>query len=115
MIKIWKLPVQAEKFKAPNRHAPYNYPKDVYGESQNAASKALLRQIRLVRSSSNQNLVVHSLQHTYKDMLRDAGVPKDLQNFLLGQAASTVGESYGQGYSLTAKKAAIDQLDLSFF
>jgi len=48
-------------------------------------------------------------------MLRDAGVPKDLQNFLLGQAASTVGESYGQGYSLTAKKAAIDQLDLSFF
>lgn len=58
--------------------------------------------------------MVHSLQHTYKDMLRDAGVPKDLQDFLLGHAASSVGENYGQGYSLTAKKAAIDQLDLSF-
>ena len=54
------------------------------------------------------------MQHKYKDMLPDAGVPKDLQDFLLGHAASSVGESYGQGYSLTAKKAAIDQLDLSF-
>jgi integrase len=92
----------------------FNYPKDVDGKSQNAASKALLRQIRLVRSSFDQNLVVHSLRHTYKDMLRDAGVPKDLQDFLLGHAASSVGESYGQGYSLKSKKEAIDRLDLSF-
>jgi len=109
-----KVPVP-DKLKLPTGQGRlFNYPKDVDGKSQNAASKALLRQIRLVRSSSDQNLVVHSLRHTYKDMLRDAGVPKDLQDFLLGHAASSVGESYGQGYSLKSKKEAIDRLDLSF-
>jgi integrase len=109
-----KVPVP-DKLKLPTGQGRlFNYPKDVDGKSQNAASKALLRQIRLVRSSFDQNLVVHSLRHTYKDMLRDAGVSKDLQDFLLGHAASSVGESYGQGYSLKSKKEAIDRLDLSF-
>lgn len=54
---------------------------------------------------------MHSLHHIYKDMLRDAGIAKDMQDFLLGHAASTVGESYGQPYSLKSKKEAIDRLN----
>jgi len=92
----------------------FDYPKDIDGKSQNAASKALMRHIAKVRTSEDQNLVVHSLRHTYKDMLRDAGIAKDMQDFLLGHAANSVGESYGQGYSLQSKKEAIDRLNLSF-
>ena len=92
----------------------FDYPKDIDGKSQNAASKALMRHTAKVRTSEDQNLVVHSLRHTYKDMLRDAGIAKDMQDFLLGHTASSVGESYGQGYSLKSKKEAIDRLNLSF-
>ena len=92
----------------------FDYPTDRDGKAQNAASKALMRQIRKVQNHNNENLVVHSLRHTYKDMLRDSDIPKDMQDFLLGHAAGSVGESYGRGYSLAKKKAAIDKLDLSF-
>lgn len=92
----------------------FNYRVDQDGKAENAASKALMRHIRKVRNFEDENLVVHSLRHTYKDWLRDAGIPKDLQDFLMGHAASSVGESYGQGYSMKVKKSAIDKLDLSF-
>lgn len=92
----------------------FDYPTDRDGKAQNAASKALMRQIRKVQNHNNENLVVHSLRHTYKDMLRDSDIPKDMQDFLLGHASGSVGESYGHGYSLAKKKAAIDELDLSF-
>ena len=87
----------------------FDYPKDVGGKSQNATSKALMRHIAKVRTSGDQNFVVHSLRHTYKDLLRDAGIAKDMQDFLLGHAASSVGESYEQGYSLKSKKESIDR------
>ena len=92
----------------------FNYPLDRDGKAENAASKSLLRRIKMVRDNPNENLVVHSLRHTYKDLLRDAGIPKDMQDFILGHAASSVGDSYGQGYSLLSKKNAVDKLDLSF-
>lgn len=92
----------------------FSYPVDADGKAENAASKALLRQIKLVREYPEENLVVHSLRHTYKDLMRDAGIAKDMQDFLLGHAASSVGESYGQGYSLASKMSAIRKLDLSF-
>ena len=92
----------------------FDYPKDIDDKSQNAASKALMRHIAKVRTSADQNLVVHSLNLTYKDMLRDVGIAKDMQDFLLGHAASSVGESYGQGYSLKSKKAAVDKLEQTF-
>ena len=42
-------------------------------------------------------------------MLRDAGIAKDMQDFLLVHAASLVGENYEQGYSRKSKKEAIDR------
>ena len=42
----------------------FDYPKDVDGKSQNAASKALMRHIAKVRTSGDQNLVLDSLRHT---------------------------------------------------
>lgn len=92
----------------------FDYATDKDGKAQNAASKALMQHIRKIKKEPDENLVVHSLRHTYKDMLRDSGIPKDLQDFLLGHAATSVGESYGQGYSLKAKKEAVEKLDLSF-
>ena len=72
-----------------------------------------MRHIAKVRTSGDQNLVLHSLRHTYKDLLRDADIAKDMQDFLLGHAASLVGESYEQGYSLKSKKESIARLNLS--
>tara|TARA_B100001057_G_C22682273_1_gene884232 strand:+ start:630 stop:830 length:201 start_codon:yes stop_codon:yes gene_type:complete len=61
--------------------------------------------INRVRTSPNQNLVVYSLRHTHKDMLRDANIPKNMGDFLLGHSASSVGESYEQSYSWNFKKS----------
>lgn len=92
----------------------FDYRTDADGKAENAASKALMNHVKQVRRFEGENLVVHSLRHTYKDMLRDAGVARDLQEFLMGHAASSVGDTYGQGFSLKAKKEAIDMLDFSF-
>ena len=42
----------------------FDYPKDVDGKSQNAASKALMRHIAKVRTSGDKNFVLDSLRHT---------------------------------------------------
>ena len=55
-------------------------------------------------------LVFHSFRHTFKDALRDAGVPEDIQNRLMGHSSNHVGESYGHGYKPAALFDAIERL-----
>ena len=57
----------------------------------------------------------HSLRHTFKDLCRDAGIPKEIHDRLTGHVSSDVGDGYGHGsgtYPIRPLAAAISQIHL---
>lgn len=54
--------------------------------------------------------VFHSFRHLFKDRCRDAEIPRQVQDALLGHASTAVGEGYGQGFTLRKLKEWIDRL-----
>ncbi len=42
----------------------------------------------------------HSFRHVMKDRLRNADVPREVQDRILGHSSGSIGESYGEGFSL---------------
>jgi len=91
----------------------FDYRIDPDGKAQNAASKALMRFVKKVRVS-NERLVVHSLRHTYKDMLRAIEAPEDIANSIMGHTPSNEGGKYGSGHNLKTMLKYMNQIDLSF-
>ena len=61
--------------------------------------------IRYLRNSgvTSHTKVFHSLRHTFKDALRTASVPEDLNDALLGQKNNSVGRGYGAKQKSGAK------------
>ena len=73
----------------------FSYRSDVDGKAQNAASKSLMRHVRKIREDqADSRVTVHSLRHTYKDLLRDAAVPVDVQEFIMGHTGSNEGSRF---------------------
>ena len=54
----------------------------------------------------------HVTRHTFIDALREAGVGDDLRRELVGQGRGSVHESYGSGFSLKQKLAALQKVVL---
>ena len=54
--------------------------------------------------------VFHSFRHTAKDGFREGDVPADLRDELMGHAPRTVGESYGEGSSITRLAEGMSRL-----
>ena len=88
------------------------FPRDRDGKTQSQSSKALMLLLRKV--TSHKRKVVHSLRGNFKDMLRDAGVSKEVNDFITGHDSGDVAGSYGAGPSLRVRKEAIEKLTLSF-
>jgi len=82
--------------------------RDSDGKAQGAASKACMKQIRKVTNDPLK--VTHSLRGTFKDKLRDAGVSKEINDFLTGHGSGDVAGGYGSGPSLTTRRDAMEQL-----
>ena len=63
-------------------------------------------------------VVFHSFRHTFKDLCRDALIPRDLHHELTGHASDkdekNVGDDYGNGFSLETKLAQIRKIDMGF-
>lgn len=57
--------------------------------------------------------VFHSFRHTFKDRCRDAEIPRQVQDALLGHAPSSTGEQYGSGFSLEKLNDWIKKLSFS--
>jgi integrase len=66
----------------------------------NSASATLNKWIR---SNICNDLVVHGLRHGFRDRLREVGCPPEIADSLGGWSRNSIGESYGDGYSLKAK------------
>ncbi|SIT81147.1 Site-specific recombinase XerD [Yoonia rosea] len=88
------------------------FTRDKDGKAQASASKALMPLIR--RVTDDKAKVVHSLRGNFKDMLRDAGVSKEVNDFITGHASGDVAGNYGSGPSLRVRKEALDLLALEF-
>jgi integrase len=66
-----------------------------------------------------RTVVFHSFRHTFKDLCRDALIPRDLHHALTGHAKAedgkkNVGDEYGKGYSIETKLAQIRKIKLGF-
>ena len=87
----------------------FSYRISAEGKSENAASKDLMRYIRQVTDDPRK--VVHSLRGNLKDLLRDAGVSKEINDFITGHAQGDVaGGRYGSGPSMAVRKETLDSI-----
>jgi integrase len=87
----------------------FEYRLDKDGKAENAASKALMKIIRKVTGDDRK--VVHSLRGTLKDLLRDAGVTKEVNDFITGHSQGDEAGKYGSGPSLETKYRAVNAVD----
>jgi integrase len=87
----------------------FDYSLDTDGKSSRAASQACKRQLEKIKREKMQ--VTHSFRGNLKDMLRDAGVSKELNNYITGHAQGDVGgDRYGEGHSVELRYKALNKL-----
>ncbi|MGJ8629035.1 MAG: DUF6538 domain-containing protein [Sulfitobacter sp.] len=91
----------------------FSYPEGQDGKSQNNASRAMMPLIRSAVGDDDRK-AIHSFRGTLKDMLRNAGVSKELNDFFTGHGSGDVAGNYGEGHSLEKRYEAINKLDISF-
>ena len=87
----------------------FSFPLNADGKAQNAASKASMRYIRKI--IKEPNYVTHSFRHTFKDLCRDAGIAKDLHDFITGHSGGDSASHYGEGHSLKARETALNAIE----
>ncbi|MDU8913365.1 tyrosine-type recombinase/integrase [Aestuariicoccus sp. MJ-SS9] len=87
----------------------FSYPLDQDGKAQKKASQALGRHIRKIRDHEKQ--VTHGLRGTLKDLLRDSGVSKEVNDFITGHAQGDSAGKYGSGPSLKVRLEALNSVD----
>ena len=77
----------------------YCFPRYVDGVkcNSNSASAALNKWLK---TSTKQDVVVHGLRHTFRDRLRAVEAPLDMIDQLGGWSLQSVGQGYGDGYSI---------------
>lgn len=64
------------------------------------------------------SVVFHSLRHTFKDLCRNALIPREVHHALTGHSDGgddkNVGDGYGKGYSLEVKLQELSKVKLGF-
>ena len=83
---------------------------DRFGSPGGTATKQLGRWTRSLGIKDPRKVPNHSWRHRFKDLCRDAGVEKAVNDALMGQASSDVGDRYGSGYSLKTLAQAIEKI-----
>ena len=86
----------------------FNYRIDQDGKAQAKASDAVMPYIRNV--TTNDRKVAHSLRGNFKDLIREADVSKEINDFITGHAQGDVGGKYGAGPSLSKRFEVLNLL-----
>lgn len=84
----------------------FSYALDTDGKASRRASRVLGPLICNV--TKNRRVVTHSLRGTLKDLLRDANVSKEINDFITGHSGGDVASKYGNGPSLQKRFEAIN-------
>ena len=83
----------------------FTYATNADGKAWVSAGNAIGPLVKAV--VDNKRKVVHSLRGTLKDLLRDAGVPKEINDFITGHGQGDVSSKYGSGPSTEVRYQAI--------
>lgn len=81
---------------------------DRHGVVGAAWSKSYARWARTI--VPDRRKVFHSWRHLVEDRLRDAGVPEDQRDAVLGHSSSRMGRRYGAGYSVAVLFDAVKEI-----
>ncbi|EEW60152.1 putative phage integrase [Ruegeria sp. TrichCH4B] len=87
----------------------FDYTLDADGKASNRASRVLGGLIKKV-PNKHKSQVLHSLRGTLKDLLRDAGVSKETNDYITGHSGSDVASTYGSGPSLKVRYEAVNKV-----
>ena len=86
----------------------FNSYTDETGCKGNSCSAALNKWLKRHVSDA----VIHSFRHSFRDRLRNVGAQSEMIDQLGGWANRTVGQGYGDGYSLLMKQKALKKIAL---
>ncbi|RPG46285.1 MAG: integrase [Gammaproteobacteria bacterium TMED134] len=75
--------------------------------NSNSASAAINKWIKTI---AGDNVVIHGFRHSFRDRLREVEAPSDLIDQLGGWSLQSVGQAYGNGYSLEVLSKWIGRL-----
>ena len=64
--------------------------------------------------SRDRRIVFHSFRHTFKDLCRNAEIPKDVHDQMTGHAPADVGGGYGLGRAIISLAGHMRTIDLNF-
>jgi integrase len=90
----------ARRVKETSITSPYAFPRytSAKGTNANSASAAINKWLR---PRVPEGCVIHSFRHSLRDRLRAVQCPSDMIDQIGGWSTAGVGQSYGEGYSLT--------------
>lgn len=99
LIPLAGISLWAAKRIKQNRSEGYCFPRYVINHEckSNSASATINKWIKSVGSKSN---VIHGLRHSFRDRLREVETPLDMVEQLGGWSIKSIGQTYGNGYSL---------------
>ena len=80
--------------------ASFDFPRQFNEQSHNPNS-ATAALNKWLRTHAPEGCVVHSFRHSMRDRLRGVECPKEIIDQIGGWSSSDVGESYGDGFSVS--------------
>jgi integrase len=88
----------------------FTYRTNIDGKATTAAGQAVNP---IIQNVSNEHLrnSAHSLRHTFKDLMRNAGVNKEMHDFITGHGSGDAGGGYGEGHSVAKRYEAMMKVD----
>ena len=91
----------ARRVKENSTTSPYAFPRytSAKGTNANSASAAINKWLK---PRVPEGCVIHSFRHSLRDRLRAVQCPSDMIDQIGGWSTAGVGQSYGEGYDLTA-------------
>ena len=92
----------------------FNYSLDADMKSSRASSQACIRVLHKIPTKGKGRQVTHSLRGNLKDMLRDVGCPKEVNDFITGHGEGDVASKYGVGPSVSVRHEWLEKIHFDF-
>lgn len=91
---------------------PALFPAYAHDKGNTNASAALNKFLGNKARVKAKGLTVHSLRHTFKDRMRNVGIPEDVRDAIQGHENGKVSADYGDGYGLEYLAEQLERVEL---
>ena len=83
---------------------------DRYAKPRGADGASQVMMKRLRKHVTDKKKTIHSLRHSMKDKLRNAGVQEELAKAIMGHSDGSVASRYGAGYTADVMRTALERV-----